>query len=1015
MSAVHNVIHSFAANSATRSWRDIFNFKQIFTAFFVVGVILLTLTLSVEANVEVEEVSLKKAGVYDTSSVVVEPSNPPITNEFTTIFRFKIRDTLGRRNDSNDVSIYCIRLQNLGSATNQDITDVRVTRQGGTPMTTSTSSPGQLPVPGRSTFCPPSASAGGPVSFEAFLYRGGGGLQSSSAEINHGNSATYSVAVKTEKSRFLRDNARNHSLQLQATVLYEEPADTDQDGRINEDLVDDDNDGSFDEDPIDNFDNDGKNGVDEDPPDAVDDDGDGKFDEDPVDFQNNDGDNKTDEDPTGGFENDDPRNDQDKDEDPINGRNDDPNNDSEIDEDPPNPFDSLGNSRVSLTDSQIDRIQNRGINSLHRSGQSISRSIPIPPQTQPQEPEVAKFWICDGGHSDPTGKVKSVDGNGNSLKLKEVIVRQGPSGTATAKDIRKLKLIGSGGQLTSPTPLPANSLARSGVGVTLTGGPITITDDKCEHFTLIAIASRSALRGRTLQPNMTAIVDESGLTFDQKLAPRFEVRKSSIIGSGIIRIQNRRIAGSDIGIEAVRVPNVGLKKLQTMEVQFNPDVIQVEGISPKDPYQTESVEIDNRSGKVRFNLVTSQPTKPIDPTNPVFTLANLEITPRGKPGTKSTLLLQVGQIIDGSGSPIGQQVVLNSGSVTLLAPGDVTMDSAITIKDVLNLAQQLISDCDKLNKEQRLVADVAGTVKAGDKAPDGKIPSCTSDEASAQGNSSTNIFEIDGQIDLNSADLRRIAELAILQEGNVSSSTQPSTRVKNTSSGWWNWLMRSLGLQQQNEATLKWAPSPQYAGSWELSASVSGASIGGFQGRIQYDPEELNVQKVQEINGYDVLASRIDSQRGEVRFLALAPQDSLTGSHRILRLVTDNSTLTASPQLQLRHLVDADGQSIAFKLQQDGPVRALQVSALELQHPSGDRWTLNVRGQGVQNVAVQGYDLGGRPRFHERSQGSQLEWRALDEQTGRPLANGVYLYRVTVEGVHGEIWRSDVRKLLVLR
>jgi len=46
--------------------------------------------------------------------------------------------------------------------------------------------------------------------------------------------------------------------------------------------------------------------------------------------------------------------------------------------------------------------------------------------------------------------------------------------------------------------------------------------------------------------------------------------------------------------------------------------------------------------------------------------------------------------------------------------------------------------------------------------------------------------------------------------------------------------------------------------------------------------------------------------------------------------------------------------------------------------------------------------------------GKQLRFRALDK-AGHPLANGVYLYIVTVRGFNGEILSSQVKKLVILR
>jgi len=58
--------------------------------------------------------------------------------------------------------------------------------------------------------------------------------------------------------------------------------------------------------------------------------------------------------------------------------------------------------------------------------------------------------------------------------------------------------------------------------------------------------------------------------------------------------------------------------------------------------------------------------------------------------------------------------------------------------------------------------------------------------------------------------------------------------------------------------------------------------------------------------------------------------------------------------------------------------------------------------------------LAGVKVFEQETFGNTLEFHALDDG-GRPLANGVYLYMVTVKGFNGEMLRSEVRKLVIER
>ena len=93
---------------------------------------------------------------------------------------------------------------------------------------------------------------------------------------------------------------------------------------------------------------------------------------------------------------------------------------------------------------------------------------------------------------------------------------------------------------------------------------------------------------------------------------------------------------------------------------------------------------------------------------------------------------------------------------------------------------------------------------------------------------------------------------------------------------------------------------------------------------------------------------------------------------------------------------------------------ALDVQALQLSAPSLLERTLRVQGQGIAEVALQVFDLSGRLLKEETSAGSQLRF-SLTDQADHALANGVYLYVISVEGLDGERWQSAVRKLVMMR
>jgi len=73
-----------------------------------------------------------------------------------------------------------------------------------------------------------------------------------------------------------------------------------------------------------------------------------------------------------------------------------------------------------------------------------------------------------------------------------------------------------------------------------------------------------------------------------------------------------------------------------------------------------------------------------------------------------------------------------------------------------------------------------------------------------------------------------------------------------------------------------------------------------------------------------------------------------------------------------------------------------------------------VEGSGIAGLDLAVYDLSGRLVASQQANGNRLVFRVL-ASNGQPLANGVYLYTVTVRGADGQTIRTEVRKLVVLR
>jgi len=97
-----------------------------------------------------------------------------------------------------------------------------------------------------------------------------------------------------------------------------------------------------------------------------------------------------------------------------------------------------------------------------------------------------------------------------------------------------------------------------------------------------------------------------------------------------------------------------------------------------------------------------------------------------------------------------------------------------------------------------------------------------------------------------------------------------------------------------------------------------------------------------------------------------------------------------------------------------GTTKALQVKGITLAQESGGV-TFRVEGLGIRSMEVEVFDLSGRKVYESGLvAGTQLRWNLLNDR-GQQVANGVYLYVVTVRGATGEVVRTDVRKLVVLR
>lgn len=101
---------------------------------------------------------------------------------------------------------------------------------------------------------------------------------------------------------------------------------------------------------------------------------------------------------------------------------------------------------------------------------------------------------------------------------------------------------------------------------------------------------------------------------------------------------------------------------------------------------------------------------------------------------------------------------------------------------------------------------------------------------------------------------------------------------------------------------------------------------------------------------------------------------------------------------------------------QVGPAVPLRVERVSVRPWGSDLagYRFVVQGRGIRSIAVEVFDLRGRRVFHSGEVHNGVAWHGQSSYGGR-LSNGIYLYIVTVYGANGEVLRSEVRRLVLLR
>ena len=400
-----------------------------------------------------------------------------------------------------------------------------------------------------------------------------------------------------------------------------------------------------------------------------------------------------------------------------------------------------------VTDSAPEFIWNGGVNSFSDDLYVINPLMPG------ETGVVARFTLCDD------------DSNEQALVIDGFNVKQGPDGTALDTDIASLKFyrVEGASRTLIATLTPTSSFNRGGPGDDLLGLNLFLPDDGCMTVEVEAQISPFAYKGKVVQLEIQIIAEEPvGNPIDSSAAPFIITRAPTVIGKGLIDLPDAIVLGqpATLNLNVVGFPLPGLGTLQVGPVgalRYDPTVIQIKQIKSVGIYSVEAVSIDNRRGEARFT-VRIDPAQ-TDNALQTGTIAQIVVEAVGQPGQRTLLSLTFDQVTDADNNDVTGDVGMDPGEVRLVPPGDLDGDGRVTISDALFLANELLNGCPTLTDEQRLIADVAGDTLTGDKAPSSKIPTCT--DAEADPLTGDPRFDLDGVVDLTSADVAQIAKLAI--------------------------------------------------------------------------------------------------------------------------------------------------------------------------------------------------------------------------------------------------------------
>jgi len=138
-------------------------------------------------------------------------------------------------------------------------------------------------------------------------------------------------------------------------------------------------------------------------------------------------------------------------------------------------------------------------------------------------------------------------------------------------------------------------------------------------------------------------------------------------------------------------------------------------------------------------------------------------------------------------------------------------------------------------------------------------------------------------------------------------------------------------------------------------------------------------------------------------------------SDMMLALVSAWVSETPIDQLEGTGSASAAALGSLASLLTGGQPEPLSLRRVSAQWHAQGQIEFEAEGTGIRSTDIDVFDLSGQVVYSSEAQGRQsLTWNLLNTNH-RPVANGVYLYVATVRGANGQVQRSAVKKLVVLR